>query len=122
MPSISTFSRDDPTHATSWIVNITLASRNEMYMTVQDCLASVRTSICANVEAAHNRVSFYDRRLHFLQQGMQSIDLGLVQIEIGSDVPSGNQKCVEFSDRESVSNGIPQSVFCHDRFIFSLAE
>jgi hypothetical protein len=82
MPSIGTFSRDEPTHATSWIVNITLASRNEMYTAVQNCLANIKTIVCADVEAAYSGVSFHDRCLHFLPQGMQSIDLRLVQIEI----------------------------------------
>jgi hypothetical protein len=52
-PSINLFTLDHSTHTAPWIINITLASRNDMYMTVQDCLASIRTRICADVETAH---------------------------------------------------------------------
>jgi hypothetical protein len=74
-------------------------------MRMENRLASITTSVDANIETSHLFILLHNVRALLLEHTMDSVEFRLIELEIIGDVPLGNNERMQRSDRKSVADG-----------------
>ncbi len=71
-------------------------------MTVEDGLSGCLSRVNANIETRHGPILELDLRFHLMKECVRGIDFRLVELEEIRHMPLGNDKRVEFRNREFI--------------------
>ena len=93
-------------NSASWIFDVTIATWNQMYVAVENCLSCRVAAIHPDIEACHGRVSVNDFISSFVDKIVDCIQFHFRQVEIAVDMPNRNNERMQWSDGESIKNGI----------------
>ena len=95
------FTRNHPSHAAFRIWDIAIIPRNNMHVAMKDRLTSGFADVNTDIISIgmETLVNFL---LHILQHHVHCLALVVGQVEVGSDVPLGDDECMTGRDRISI--------------------
>ena len=104
MLSVALFSRNYGTHTTAWLFNITGSAGYEVDMHVENGLPCIAARIHAHVEPRNSVVLHSDQTSLLSEHRVYGVQFGLIKVEVIGDMAFRNYQCVQWRDRESVSD------------------
>ena len=113
---------NNPAHTSPGLRNIARAPRYEVNVCMKNGLTRISACIDPDIEPRDCKVRGEDFPALQIEHGMDSVQLGLIEVEVISHMALWDDQCVQRGHRKSVTDHIAERIFSNDPLLTDCTE